>query len=330
MDVATYGDEEIGLDEILLEVVASGAWEGERDRLARGLAAGEGDVQPDALRRAENAFRRARGLLAADDLVAWLAARGLGVGDLRAHLRLQLAADHAGEGPVASADLKAAARVAVLLDGTAGDALRRLLRGAAAEDILEPPLPEPGPGEATALARVAAADPALPLHETDAAALEPIAARALRRRLALAAAHERVEAREVEGALAQKRIDWTELEFAELVVSTEPAAREAMLCVSEDGVELAAAGELAGGRYRERRCLASEAVPALRARLLAGEPGTPIGPVPGPEGWSVVVLERRHPPTADDGGVWDRARRLVVAERLERRLAGRVRWHVEL
>lgn len=351
MQLVTYMSEDIDLDCALLHLVANGVWASERQRLCEGITAVEGGLAlgPDELRSAEETFRRGHGLLAAEDLRAWLGARELSVGQMRAYLRVAVAAsaqaagaDSAQAAGAASArvggatgagagrteQLRELARPALIIGGAVAGAAEGLVRGAAALDLLStPPAPDPA-GDAGALARVAAEDPALPLEVRKAAPLEERAAKVLRYTSALAAARREVLEREVGDVLAENRVEWTELEYSELSLPTPQAAREAMMCLKVDHLGLAEVAALAGAQVRERSCTAGEVGADLGVELLASRPGAPLGPVPGEGGWSVVVLRRRHTPGPEDEAARQRALDIALGRRLERRLAGRAKWHV--
>lgn len=331
MQLASYAGEEVDLDAALVQLVADGAWALERQRLADGLAALKAgtEVSPRDLKVAEEAFRRERGLLSGEDLARWLSARELKVADLRAHLQVGLAAAEAAARaqPPPPDEVREAARRAVLLSGLAIEGARQLVAGAAALDVVEHKPAAPPTEEAGELARRAADDTTLPLENRDLAYLHSLAERVLLARVALAAAHQQMPDREVEGTLAEHRVEWTELEFSELRLPTEQAAREAVLCLSEDHLELAEVGALAGAAVQHRSCPAGQLGPPLEGHLLACQPGAAVGPLRTGDVWSVAVLHRRRAPSVEDEAARRRALEIAVRKRLDRRLAGRVKWY---
>lgn len=334
MQLAAYGAEEVEIDAALLEMVAGGIWQAEKERLVTALAAqgAVGELPAADVRSAEEAFRRQRGLLAADDLAVWLQSRGLGVPEMRAHLRLRLAGAKAGAltTPLASpapAEVREAALRAALLEGWLADAARRLVMGAAAVELGWSPSAPPSEEDAVALAAGAAADRSLPLGPDRGPGLVAVAARVLALRAALASAYLQLSDDDVEEVLQEHWADWAQLEYSELTLSTEGAAREAVLCVREDHLALEEVAHMASAPVRRVECRAVEVPSPLGAELLSGDPGSPIGPVRGLEGWSVAVLHQRRAPGMDDPEARDRALDIGVRRRLERRLAGRVKWY---
>lgn len=329
MLLATYGEDEVDLDSALLELLAEGDWGPARDHFARGLSALEEGFTPLAgdLKRAEERFRRQRNLLSGDDLRRWLTSRDLGIGDLRAYLRVELAAGERPGLPPPPADLAEACRRGLLLDGSASKAARRVVMGAAAADILGSAAPQRPDEDWRELATRAADDPALPVGDREGQVLGAKARRVLQLRAALGALGADLADGEVDDVLAEKALEWTELQYAELSLATPQAAREAIMCLSQDGLGLAEVAALAGTVVNRHACLAGEVSAPLSPHLLSGQPGQPLGPVRDGERWSVVVLDQRRAPSADDDGARGKAREVALSRKLERRLAGRARWH---
>ncbi len=346
--LASFGDIGITGDHALLELLVSGRWTEVRAEMRAGLAPASsavGEPTRDEVKSAEVAFRQARRLLAADDLKSWLAERSLSVADWRGHLaralqaqRYQATASNTTQevqdgDDVDDAELSASARIAIVVEGTFESAVGRLLEGAAAADLEHDagtsfePCPD---SDAEALARSAASDNALPLQVRDVSSLTNMAATVLDWTGARQRAFEGADPRHVRELLAERRLDWTQLEFDELVLSSATAAREAVMCVRADGLDLAAVGALAEVPVRTRSCTAEEAGEASAPHLLAAEPGAALGPIEEAGAWRVLVLRERLVPNADDPAVWARARAQVVSEQLHRRLAGKVRFHAPI
>jgi hypothetical protein len=326
MRAVTFEDEDLSFDALLLGAVADGSWAELRGALTRGLAAERAGAPTDtaAVREAESSFRRARGLLAGEDLRSWLDEREVTLGDWRSHVRRMLAAEeHLLATPEAFPELGLpdAARVAVAVEGLVGQASDVLLLGVAAGS---PALAEDTGDQARALAGRAADDLALPLADRALGRLTVEAAEVLRLRGQLDRARTEIAAETVREAIAEHLLDWTVLVYDELVLPTEQAAREAALCLGEDGMDLEEVGRLAGAPPLRCRVSAQDADP----RLLAGSPGAPLGPVSSVRGWQVIVLRERRAPSPDEPQTRERARELALRRVLDRRLAGRVLWHV--
>ena len=311
-------------------VVAAESW-GDWDALLReareeiACDAHAGDVadplDPTAVDKAAVAFRRARGLLAAEDLESWLAERDVSVADWLAHLRRSLLCDlwrgeldsllRAGE-PADAAGIAAAAWTRGICTGALGDLADRLATEAAAEAALAtPPADESGV-------------PALADADVGAAAIE-------RRR----AAHARLVEQAVTAAgiareLDAHRLEWTSVDCVLLVHADLDVLREAALCVVDDGLELEAVALEAGAELRRSRLLVGELPSEVGGPLLAAEPGQLLEPVEVDGVAWLARLEAKTTPSAADPALRERAVELIAARARARALDNWVHWHERL
>jgi hypothetical protein len=325
MLAVSYDEADLTVDSLLIGALHDGTWDRLRALLARGIGAELAHQVPSrtAQQEAETAFRRARGMLAGEDLRAWLAARDLTLTEWRSHIRLKLLGeDRDGLLPVVPLDsLPDAARAAVAIEGIYEAAARPMLFGAASGE--PPPMPDPALSEALAVR--AADDSALPVERRDLSSLTREAEVVLRLHGQLERARSQVDEQTIRDTVAEHALDWTVLLCDEIVLDTEAAAREAMLCLSSDGVGLRAVAGLAGKEVREGMEIGAQAAdPAL----LAAEVGASVGPLAVGAGWAVQILAARRAPDPADPNTRTRARDLALERVLERRLAGRLRWHV--
>jgi hypothetical protein len=152
--------------------------------------------------------------------------------------------------------------------------------------------------------------------------------------LALGAARQRIDSRagdrEVRLMITERQLDWTRFDVEEITLETASAAREAVLCVRDDGLELAEVGRRAERPTRRHTWTAVQAGTRLAGQLMAATPGTPVGPLADGDTWRVVVVRARLVPDEHDPTTWAHARAEVAAEMLTRRLAGKVRFHADL
>jgi hypothetical protein len=116
------------------------------------------------------------------------------------------------------------------------------------------------------------------------------------------------------------RLDWVIVDLDTITFADEGAAREAILCVKEDGLSMQDVGALSRHPVtRERRFL--EDVPAEhRDHLLSVEPGRLIGPLLVDGRYQVAAVLARTTPTIEDDRVGQRAR-AVLLEQAGRRAA---------
>jgi hypothetical protein len=254
------------------------------------------------VRAAAAAFRRQRRLISADDTERWLAGWRLSRAGWMDHLRRSLARErYAGELAGRALD-----------DVAADEEARRWATG-----VCSGRYPEFAAALAERLAVAAAqAAPAAPLVGP------PDGCEFLERTYAdfrSAAVTEAAIADEV----AVRRLDWIGFEIEWVSFPEEPAAREALLCVREDGdfsavVEAAPAAATLPARERARLC---QLEPPLRPLLLGARGGDAVGPLRVGDAWRVIRVIARTDPTVAD----DEVRRLA-----EEAVAARaVRWEVE-
>lgn len=268
--------------DVLAEARRTGLWgDLEADVAAREAAVAAAAPPAQALTDAAVADRRARRLIAADDLRAWLAAWGLNQEDWLGHLRRALVAPAEAERP---ADASAVWATAVC-GGTATAAARRLAEGLAAAAALGL---DPGPA-----GRDLARDRLVAEAAGDAAVTSSLRARGT-------------------GA--------TRFRWRRAVLADADAAREAVLCLREDGLTLDQLG-LAPTRHES---LLDAAPAGLRTALLAARPGAVVHPVPGDDPGALLVVDERTAPDPADAALRAEARDRLGAAALRNEVAARV------
>lgn len=282
-------------------VAAAEAW-GEWARLVQvvreELACDGRPVEAGEVTAAANGFRRARGLLAAEDLEAWLAERDVSVADWLDHVRRSLLRDRGGIPDTLPPASGQGVWVHGICSGVLGELAERLAAGAAC-----------------AVAQTLPVDPASPAR-LDAA----------RERLGAAAASEAALGRE----LGARRLEWTSVDCRTCLFPDREVAAEAALCIREDGRAFEDVAGEAGVETRRARLLAGELEPELAAALLAAEPGELVGPVEIPGGSRLALVEAKTPPSSADPALRARAAAIVAARAVARAVDEHVRWHERL
>ena len=104
------------------------------------------------------------------------------------------------------------------------------------------------------------------------------------------------------------------------------AAREAALCVREDGRDLAEVAAEADADLEEADWYLDEVDEALRDRLVGAQSGDLLGPLPLKDGHLVVSVVAKHLPSAADPSVRARAERALLGSAVEREVVNRVTW----
>ena len=120
--------------------------------------------------------------------------------------------------------------------------------------------------------------------------------------------------------LEANHVEWVVIDTDTLSFSDESAAREALLCVSEDRLSLADIAELSRHSLIRTHGFLDDIPQEHRHRLLAAEPGRVIGPLLIDGRYHVTTVTGRSAPTLDDAQVAARAR-TVLLEQIAHRAA---------
>ena len=313
-----------------------GDWAELEDRARAGLAAeagaAGGGTAPD-IEGLAAAWRYERDLLTADDLEAWLQARGLGLGDWAVYLRrTALRAGTSGSGSVDADRLAGAVALEGICSGTFTTWADRLAGQAALHERVREELGTSPPW---------CTDPAPAGLDEAAAGLGPdglcgVPADVYRERARLvacvrASAHRCIDEltgpAELERVVRSRRLEWTRVDLLVAVVDDLEAARELLLLVRLDGVAVEEAARLAGASVEARSSYLDEAGDGLVRLLTGAGPGDLLGPVALDGGHLVVQVTARVEPSIDQPAVADRASGLIVQRALAREVRDRVRWH---
>lgn len=287
---------------------------------ARASALGD-PLEPSSAAAAGASWRRAHGLLAAEDLEAWLAERDVSVTEWLAHVRQELLRDEwrselpsilAACSSPEEAELTNATWALGICSGALGELSERLAAEAAAEATFAQPqerlLEEKPSGEA----------------DVSPASLER-----------LRAAHERLVAEAVTDAriareLEAHRVAWTSVHALVLAHRDIEVLREAALCMTEDGAEPAAVAAEAGAELRRERLVVGGLPADVGGLLFAAEPGELVGPLSLEEIAWLVRVEAKTTPSAADPELRTRAAQLIAAREHARAVDYWVRWHERL
>lgn len=303
--------------DVRAHAVVTGAWAGLEQAAREGVAceclADEDDeeVDEDAIEAAAEEFRYERDLVTADEMEAWLARHGLSAEEwmgyirrtwLRAAWQGRLEEIAAGQ-LVDEAQVARALEVDLACSGGRVELARQLAQDAAAA-AAGGLVATAGDASARDMARIRAG------------------ADAYRESLATAEA----VAREVSGA----HVDWIRVECQVLAFSDEHEAREAVLCVREDGADLA---ELAHDARRELQDVAfflADIEAGQRAQFLSARVGEVVGPIVEGDLYAIYQVTAKVLPAPGDPDVAERARAAIVARHLEAEVNHRVQWHADV
>jgi hypothetical protein len=313
-----FDDEQFDVTDVVLLALAEGRWQRLRASLARGLALEREhgrDVTAERVAHEVTRFRYERRLIAGKDFREWLAARGLVLADVRRHcLRGVLIAQYGPDGDHVTPGWRDVCTEA-LVSGLTGETAARLGDLAAMAAAIGPAAGPPG---RELVAEAAAAG----LEGDDLAHRASRVLRLLEAERVFVARTATPDA--VARSIASHGVEWLRVECSELLLPSEGAAHEALLCVRADGMSPAALAEWLAVDLRRSAQFVGD-VGGTRAGVLASVPiGEPVGPLEREEGWRVLVVDRRVTPDREDPELVRRATAEVVRTAVDRLRAGRV------
>lgn len=123
------------------------------------------------------------------------------------------------------------------------------------------------------------------------------------------------------------RIDWILLDWRALVFSDEASAREAALCLREDGKSLETVAQDAHLPIGETRAYLGDVDASARPDLLSARPGDFVGPLRIEDRFHVLQLRGKTMPSEENSDVRNRAEASLRSKITEQEVAERVRWH---
>jgi hypothetical protein len=342
--VFSVGNALYNWEDVVLAAELSGDWARLRERTREGLAclrrmeAEESPLGATEIESAANEFRYARDLVSAGEMEEWLARWGLTAESWMDYVRSSLLrqkwsadlADLVSEQSPSDEEVEDRIQTEAACSGE----LRRLaytLAGraaVAAREAKEEPA-KPGSGEDTApilgqfpAGLREAGLPGIPF-ETCRAKMESLA------RLELSfgrVCESAVTSEAVKAQIRSGQTDWTRLDCQCVSFPDEEAAREAALCVREDGRTLDEVAGDANRKMRREEIYIEETEPDSRDLFLGARKGELLGPVKsGEESLLYLVLEKVLP-SEEDEVIVSRARETVVKRLVEREINDRVNW----
>lgn len=127
--------------------------------------------------------------------------------------------------------------------------------------------------------------------------------------------------------LETRKAHWIRVDCRTLVLPSEAAAREAALCVRDDGMALAEVASQAGVEMREHSTYLEDAADELGKALLSARTGELLGPVPLADRFALVLVDDKAEPTLDDPEILRRVQEAARRRAIEREVVNRVTWH---
>ena len=267
----------------------------------------------EAIDDAAAEFRYERKLITAEEMESWLGAGGLTpeewMGYIRRGVLRQLWSDDLDdildEHEVSTDEIEAALQVDLLCSGN-----HRVL----AEELAL---------EAAAAAALSA--PSAPAASSRDDVLADVRARASQfREQALGP---ETLAREV----TSNQMEWIRIDCQAIGFTEEGPAREAALCLREDGLDFEEVAGDADVPVEDAVIYLDQLEGRSRpSRFLGATVGDVIGPVPAEEGFTVYQVVAKVMPSIDDPEIVRRAEHGILARLLAGEVSRRVRWHADL
>lgn len=128
-------------------------------------------------------------------------------------------------------------------------------------------------------------------------------------------------------ALEGRRSDWVQVECTVLELPSEGMAREAALCVADEGMSLPEIAVRAGVSVADRTLSLEEAAPELAQPLLGATAGDIVGPVAVGDRFVFAAVHHKRAPTLDDPEVRTRVYQEVRRRTTDSDVGARIRWH---
>ncbi len=304
-------------DHVMRHAQASGRWAGLETEARQGLACEahfevvEEDGLEDAIDEAAAEFRYERELITAEEMESWLTDRGLSPEEWMSFIRRSVLRQHwaaeldeiVGEYPVTAEALEDARRIDLICSGA-----HRLL----AEEL------------AVEAAAAAAAGAPQGWPETGDDRLAAVRERAGHFRLGAVAPD--TIAREV----SSNQMEWIRVDCQAIAFAEEGPAREAALCLREDGLDINDVAGEADVPIQQVALYLDELEPGQHSRFLGAAVDDVIGPVPEGDAFAVYRVVAKVLPTVGDPEVLRRAEAGVLARALAAEVNRRVRWHADV
>jgi len=130
--------------------------------------------------------------------------------------------------------------------------------------------------------------------------------------------------------IAANRLDWIHFRVRSLSLRDLDAAREAALCIRQDGLDPAEVAAESGGKFTEGEWYLDDVDPVLRDHLLGAQAGEVLGPLRVNGEYMVMSVCAKQPPSESDPAVVARATQVLLERNVRREVEGRVQWKESL
>jgi len=320
--VFCVGSEEYRWDDVILAAKLRGDWAKLEKELREGLACvtrmheAEEEIDAEELESAANDFRYERDLVTAEEADAWLKQWDLSAEAWmdyihRCLLRRKWAdelAEIVGRFPVTKGEIQNCLRAEAVCSGYLARFAQALAaRASAFEKAREEGWMREAAQSAKRIKRI---------HRLEAGY------RSFRDHV--------VDSQGLKDQVGWRRLDWIRFDCRYVLFPDEQMAREAALCVREDGMQLDEVAANAKIGLHEAPIYLEEIDPSLRDRFLSAGKGALVGPLDWDKGFALFVVEDKILPALEDPATRQRAEESLIQNAINREIANRVKWHVRL
>jgi len=334
--IFSVGSHEFQWLDAFLGAILRGDWDGFEQELLGGLvcAADESTEWPpdDEVDRAATAFRYERNLLTTDEIEGWLERAGLSTEVWTEHLMRRVLRERADDGLAeqiaAAGDALEITSEAFAAEGLCSgwfDRFRTELAGRAA-------VAQTRASEPLTQSRV---DRVVRLMERKTRWFEGVHQSELAERLGRLAeveARYAIELRHVvtpqalAAELTRHRLEWVRVDLERLSFASEEAAREAALCVHEDGQTLADIAATSHASLVDTRAVIEQLPRELHDAVLSAAVDDLIGPIAVGDRYEVALVAGKASADLADPIVRTRAEAAVIEQLVSRATRTHVKW----
>jgi hypothetical protein len=325
-----------GWEDVVLAARLWGDWAALETEVCEGiacirhmLASGERPTAEEE-ETAAAAFRQARKLYSAAETEAWLTERGLTVENWFKYVRRTLLrekwagqlADLAVRYPARADQVQRALKIVGICSGHFGRFAAKLAGRAAAfarltqEGWQATPAPAP-PGDPQAAKMLGLPADICQVKLRQLAVIE-LAYRVFAQRTCTPEA--------IQKLVVARHTDWIRIAYRSLVLKDEATAREAILCIRDDGEPFDQVAQRARVPLGEEARYLEEVDPAMRSYFLSAKKEELLGPFSISGGVFLCQVVDKTLPATDEPAIRQRAERVLLDAATQREVSARARW----
>jgi hypothetical protein len=321
-------------EDVVLDAIRRGKWSGLEQEVREGFAvleeiesSSEDEEFEAAVEEAAQEFRYARDLVTAQEMEDWLAVHEVSLREWMDHIRRQTARARAPLGlsalvarhSIDAEQLDAALRVDLICTGMGEDLATELAgRAAAAAGYPAPPsaeIHEPPPSR-------------IPLGISPERAQERINLLARIDESAELFRRNAVTPEAIRREIGHHHTEWIRIDSRAIAFEDEAGAREAAMCLREDGLALDEVAAAAHATVAESRFYLDDVDPEVRSLFLGARPVDVLGPILFEGSHTLFRVVDKVMPSEKDPEILRRAETGVATRILAAQAQQRVQWQL--